>query len=840
MFSSRIGRSSLAVAIAMLIAIKLFSGSDDDSSTSASSSTASSTASTDNRSTGLTPSTLFSRIRNGTLPVFHPVEAGDLRLEGIARDGDHQPISGAKITLGRGAHPRTTTTEADGTFFFDALAAGDYDVLAESGELYAEDNDISLSDTSDPIELELHAGPTLDVLVVEKDGGAPIVGAKVQCCSDRYSFTGPDGHATLRAVDYQRALVTASAEGHAPHDLTVPTGDDPAIRLTRTIELVRGSRVEGIVVDEAGKPVEHALVEVDDDHQDRHDSVFSEPNGTWAFPDLATDNYLLHASSDLHIATPDLKIHHDSASVQRGVVVHVELGAQIRGSVVDAANHPVVEAKIQAGGQSAVSDEHGQFVLTGLAPDTYNVTAYTDTDGAPSQVITIARGDRKEMHFVVQPSNIAGTVVDSHGQPVEDARVTAESTDPNGRGYSKTDERGHFDLGGLPPGSYLLSASREDQTDRHDVPPARVQSGTRNVRLLLPELATLRGRVVLEGEPVAYYGYVLGDDPKVSRYETPVPVRDRDGTFHVGGLLGGTRTVVIVGPTFARKQIDNVQLVSGQITDLGDIVVEHGRLLHGHVTDEAGVPVAGAQVVLNGRFARDTDDVLDGRMGDRFGAQTDAEGAFTIAGLPAQGDDHVLIVASTAHARSHDQVVAADQEEIELVVGAVGTIAGTMDPATATHALVAVLPVDDDGTGTSVSINPDDKGVFASDPLPVGTYTVRLSGPWALPSRQIEVVADQTTTLHYDPIPATVTVLLHWPNCSFVYLEADDSDEHLAAGMCEGDAATLEQVVPGSYRVCDGDRCEAIEVPNTPSYSANLPPIPPDSDGEDPAPPDPD
>src|SRR5690606_24316087 len=92
--------------------------------------------------------------------------------------------------------------------------------------------------------------------------------------------------------------------------------------------------------------------------------------------------------------------------------------------------------------------------------DTYMLSVASPTHGAVDQVVTVAKGQRARVRFVVVPSNIAGIVVDARGLPVEGATIAARSSTPEGFGFARTDERGRFDTGGLPPGRYQVTASR--------------------------------------------------------------------------------------------------------------------------------------------------------------------------------------------------------------------------------------------------------------------------------------------------------------------------------------------------------------------------------------------
>src|SRR5258708_22228445 len=83
------------------------------------------------------------------------------------------------------------------------------------------------------------------------------------------------------------------------------------------------------------------------------------------------------------------------------------------------------------GSKSATSDEHGRFSVRGLAGGSVAIGAHTDVAAAPSQTRELGAKEHADVRLALQPSTLAGIVVDGHGRPVEDARVTASSPDPH-------------------------------------------------------------------------------------------------------------------------------------------------------------------------------------------------------------------------------------------------------------------------------------------------------------------------------------------------------------------------------------------------------------------------
>ncbi|TMQ14683.1 MAG: carboxypeptidase regulatory-like domain-containing protein [Deltaproteobacteria bacterium] len=586
--------------------------------------------------------------------------AGALRLEGQVIGADKQPVAGARVSINDG---RAAVTEADGSFAFDGLAAGRYRVIAELGDRYAEDQDVALDDTSEPVTLTLVRGPTLVVHAVERDH-RPIAGATVEVSSRKF-VTGSDGAARIRGVDGDDEYVTVSAPGHVGVHERVITSDDPADTVEWTAVLDPGAEVTGTIVDQDGVPVPDAYLELESVGGGRNHSATADETGAWRVPGVGAGPYVARASSNRHIPTADQPVELDGAHATAGLVVRVQLGGEITGLVVDITGHPIADAQVSAAGGGDTTDASGRFTVRGLAPATYTVTANTRTLGAAHQDVVVARGRPAELTFVLVPSSLAGIVVDSRGEPVENARVIASSDALGVYDLVHSDASGHFDLGGLLPGRYQIVARRPDSAV--DGPAVEATTADRRIRLVVSEPAGITGRVILDGAPVRYYGVAVGQDPG-NLFLQPAPVRSLDGRFHQPDVPAGKLVVILLGPGFERRVVD-VQPVAGTTTDLGDIVVTRGGRLRGRVIDAGGAGVAGATIRATGSGLSHDLTRLDATLRGECWATSDALGSFELAGLPSSLDGFEIEATHPAHGSSATRPLAPGATDVTLVLG---------------------------------------------------------------------------------------------------------------------------------------------------------------------------
>ncbi len=743
------------------------------------------------------------------------ITAGELRLEGQAVDDKEQPVGGATITLN---HQRTVTAEADGSFAFDDLAAGDYELTAEHGTAYGE-NSYTLDEHSDPDAITLNVGPTL-VMHVADHAGTPVLGAKVTPRNHLDAYTDRDGKASFRGMELGNDKVEIVAPGYASERTTVDVGDDPRRTIDRKVVLQPSAAIGGVVVDETDKPVPHAHVSASSSTHNWSDSTEADDHGTWKLSGFGAGKLTLSASTDVDVATPAPVVPIDGTTSRFDLVIHVERGATIDGTVVDEANHPLAGVHVTAAGTSIDTDDKGHFHVVGVDPGKATVSASTDTLGAADQAVDVPRGGHLDVRLVMVVSSIAGVVTNGHGQPIANADVMASGA---GNAFEHTDELGHFDLHGLPPGDYVITATRESESVFADAKGVPVHSGNRHVALVIPDSASITGRVLLDGQPVDYFGIVIAEEPK--NRGTPELQRSPDGRFTHSDLRPGNMAVVIVGPSFERKVIDDVVVTAGQQTDLGDIAVTRGASLHGHVVDASGMPIADAVVVVQGGPRLENDISLRNQIDDTRGTRSDASGHFEVAGLPADLAELQIQASDPERGLALPrELTAADLDhDIELVIAATGSLAGTIvnNPAELNY-FVKVTSRADSRSYSAFSGDGD----FTIDQLPPGEYLASLDSDLVLPPAAFRIIAGQTTNISFTHPATLITVNITTVGytCTGVVFAAPAAgdvltaaDRHwIALASClDPQHAALEHVAPGRYQLCNTG-CMVVDIGSAP------------------------
>jgi len=660
----------------------------------------------------------------GRVAMYHDEDPrGRLRLEGQVIDGDDAPMGGARVIISTNP-PREARTEGDGSFAFDDLLPRVYVVEARSDALRADAVTVRVTGTTEPVILRVHPAASILVHVRDRSSGEPVAGATVdvgaaigfgaRASMSVVGATDAMGDATLRGIDPGMHRLTVAAPGYAPVSERVDATGRGSITEAR-IELARGVRVRGTVVDPAGAPVAGAQVVVEDVTEpfpvtDRTREVaVTDAEGAWELAAVRSGTFRFVAHHAPHARGASAPVVVDGTHDRAGVAIRLAAGRVLSGRVVRVGGERVAGAQVRVvvtnggfawrGARTTHTGGDGRFTLAGLPAAAVDVVAVGEAGASRRQVVDLAGPSPAPVTLVLDVvDTIAGVVVSPSGEPVPEARVLA---DPVGadtlddqrewrlRGPQRdvADAGGTFRFSGLPPGSYRLRAVEAGAPDarltlqRGTI----VEVGAQDVRLVIAGRGRVRGRVQLaDGTAPRLIAVSVGAAP--ARMFSA-----GDGRFEVAAAAG-THNLVVSGPSFVRLLVPRVRVVEGETHDLGTITVAPGRSISGRVVTEQGVPVAGAQVALGAQLTGTGSQLVV--LSESRHAQvttTDADGQFV---FDAVGPRALVVVAQGPQARRSRSVpiaAGARSAAVELVVGATGGLAGQVLRGGAPVASAAVL-----------------------------------------------------------------------------------------------------------------------------------------------------
>jgi len=502
-------------------------------------------------------------------------------------------------------------------------------------------------------------------------------------------------------------LVTAVLPGYAPISMPVAipktrAAPEPGLRLV----LGRGRTAFGQVVDEGGRPVPGARIELTSATAGRvvasaPDLGAEAPQQTrtgadgrfmllhvpagWFRLRIEADGFSDFERDGLQVPAGTARADLGRFPLQHGMVLQGwagdEEGRPLAGAevwIIPAAVHDW--AGLYAKGPAAVTGADGSFALRDLPGEAGFGLDVCSAGYLPLSAIVREVNEEPFRAVLRRAARISGRVSAPDGAPVSTARIESwlageepernESVRPcrRGSGSATTDAEGRFRLDGLPPGWWSLRATagghRGETRERLHV---LAGESREDVEIVLTSGATVSGRVLTSaGEPAA--GARVSALSEKGAVET---VAGGDGAYRLAGVETGEHTV--------EATLDEGRWASRNLTvqpgdNRLDLKMDQGaprREIRGRVLGPAG-PVAGAAVLAagsartfsaaDGSFLLAVEDNRDYEVwAEKEGfAAAKAGAAVHVAGAPVEGVEIRLNRGGTISGR----LLGLDREEL--------------------------------------------------------------------------------------------------------------------------------------------------------------------------------
>jgi len=596
-------------------------------------------------------------------------------IAGIVIDAaTSQPVEGARVQIGEWSGEAVVFSDAAGAFRARRLSPGRHVVIARTEHGYGRTEGSTLAGLGQEVE-----GVVVKLFPAVRVEAKIIISTTKQACTegaDAYLRdtvrnrwvrlnAEPDGALWADGVLPGSYTPEIQCDGYQARDkyTPIPIADQDVLGLVWEVD--PGATVRGQVRTKSGEPVEDANVwarTVGGAPRARGGwgGASSDRDGRYELVGLRPGTYRIEASSDQGLAPKDgFRVEVAAgATVEQDLVL--EDGGSIKGVVVDATGAPVggidVHARLTAGGGRGwgdkKSDDAGAFVLDGLRPGEYRVTAQrgwsttlrkpgTTDDAKQGEKVTVRANQAATVRLVVEAlaGTIKGTVVDGTGAPVGDAFVSAarESDAAGAKNSSVGDTRwswdekpvltstdGAFTISKLPPGMYTIRAYRRGGGEA--VAEHVAIGGT--AKLQIKPTGSIAGVARRAGTTLEEIDVAIQD--KATGFHRSETFYMTGGAFLVRDLPKGSFEITVESAG-ARKLVD-VPLAEGEARTGVAIELEALRTLTGKVVEHgSGKPVAGIRmfavpVTGGGGYSWSASD--DERN------ITDEAGAFTIENAP--------------------------------------------------------------------------------------------------------------------------------------------------------------------------------------------------------------
>lgn len=703
-------------------------------------------------------------------------------LAGFVKDEEERPIPGAEVTLsstmnfrsGRGGlsmqmiGPGTQVqreTDAAGRFEFRGLKAGDFTVSARrSGFARATLDPAKVGEArQEPVQLVLRPGATLSGLVRDRAGsGAPgwFVSAR------------PEGQG-------------GPAFGPGATRSEEPTGSDGAFVLEG---LSRGETYDLQVMGPNGLGPRRGGVTAPAEGLELVTSGSGQVRGR-----------VVDAENGRAITDFELRYQPDSQGGGMRFVMRVGSGGG-RGPYQKMAFHA----------------EDGSFILDEVASGRWMVEAFARgyQSGSAANVV-VNEGETLEGVEVrlARGSAVSGRVLDARsGRPVLDAGVRAELSggalrmgmarmgNESVENEATTDAEGRFEITGLAPGKWRLTASHADHKDASETVEVKDAPVVAEIRLGQGGIVT--GSVLAGGRPVggAQVGLSLaGDSGRGMMDGDRTAITDEGGRFRFEHLEPGRYTVVAALREQSSAPVEAV-LTGDESRDV-QLALGAGAVIRGSVSGLPDGRLGGVNVSASG-----TDYFSNTR--------TAANGSFELSGAP-EGTISINASAgdfmSGSRSASSSVTIAPGQAEaaVEIVFEQGLRVEGRVSRGgrPVTDAMVMAFP-DGGGRRRNASGRTDESGGYVLEGLDEGAYEIQASSQNAMPiRRKVTLGADTTVDLEAAAARLAGTVVDEESSRPLADVEVrieDRGQSRTSMSAVTTDSSgrfAMEDVEPAAYRV---------------------------------------
>ena len=427
---------------------------------------------------------VFPTLAAGTYTISVPgsfVESGD-----SVTVLDDQPLSGANVALGPGGNISgqvvqkgsgqpiadmpvdllepdgssiSTTADSNGSYEFSGLGAGTYTVYLPLGgaETSQSVTVAQVDGTTLTANLELAYSATLGGTLVD-GSGTPIADGTVEL----YLSGQPIASATTDATgSYQFEIVTPGT-----FDL-LATSPEATFPLASAIEVAPGSAVTqnfqagtgtlAVTLSDGSQPVSGDTVGLEA-LVDGSETILAQAtvgdSGTASFADLAAGAYTVVVSGtdgDAGQATVTI-----AAGASAQVAISLSPQAAVSGTITDSSGNPIAGADVvlqstgdleQGPGYVAYTAADGTYSLQGVAPGTYDVTAFADGYEAVTQAaIAVSGAATVNAALPICTTTVSGNLVDTSGNSVPTGEVPITDSAGHVLGTSSVNPDGTFEV----------------------------------------------------------------------------------------------------------------------------------------------------------------------------------------------------------------------------------------------------------------------------------------------------------------------------------------------------------------------------------------------------------
>jgi|GEM_PF-6698830 len=641
-----------------------------------------------------------------------------LKISGSVLESDGKPAGGIEVYLsvrytpGVGAEnyammsevSRNAKVDEKGGFELSGLVPGKYDLNFYKTDDNMRETETTLSGVTagtDDVIVSLGKKQTVSGVITDKQGTAlgkvNINVSKAQDGRNYRSFSrgdkegnqsGTDGKFTLTLRSGAKYTINFNLYPYVQKTVTVDLGVNAQPPLPMKVELERGYKVTGTVLDSKEHPVPGAII---------------------------------------------------SVSSQGGMFGSMWMPGETDDDEED-------------GAPGRKTNDKGKFSLDGVSPGIVSISVGIKTNNMvralTSKEVLIAKDKPNEVKINLPGmGTVKGRVVNAEGKPVSQSAVSLYSPKGGANMSEQTDENGKFIIENVPEGSYMAMwydvGSGSSGTGMRPVTVMVKAGGISEITLGAEQpksnAMTVSGLVRKNGKPLGKGELTLSPVPKEDADETEIAAMygsyarghvDENGGFVVSNVTAGAYCYRITQGKIARPVADDEEEAGTASYFSGEVVIAAGQskleininglTITGAVTGADGKPAAKSRVVMTPASAKDTAKWMLARYG-----VADAGGAYKLECIPPGKYDLTVSTATEGTGGLKNVEVSESAKRFDIKLGLAFQLSGKITMADGENpegAVVMAVSEDELGGGWAQVAN---TGEYEMDPkLPKGKYTV--------------------------------------------------------------------------------------------------------------------
>lgn len=754
-------------------------------------------------------------LANANTPVTLSLFSSPGEIYGqVVGAGTMQPIAGAQIKVldANGFVIKSVNSDSQGNFTVMGLAGGQYIVAASAAGFQTNQaGAIVLPNAATPVQLQLSQavgaivgtiGPVVASTTIQLfDINNLLIGLVIADGNGAFLFEGlPPGSYVL----------TASAPGYAVQSTgaIVVTGQTTSVMMTLA---PNPASISGTVRDASMQPIATAVVRIMDLHETTLGFGATDTSGLYTIGHLPVGSFIVAANAPGFVAATigatlgpgdvktgiDFTLSADAGGISGQVTDATSLGTPISGAVV--LIRSALDGNVVA---SASTDQAGNYLVGNIAQGAYTVTISASTYSAQTVGVNVASQQTTgaSVALLSLPGSIAGSVINSSGQPATGGQINVKLVDSNQSVIQSllANESGGFFFSNVAPGVYTILASAPGY-------------GVGSIGVTITAGATVTTTVTLADLPAAIYGQVTNQMTGLGIPGSSVLITDAQGVrlsmlltddqgvFLAEKLPPGVVNVTVTAPNFSSAS-QSVILSGGQTASFQTALILSPGSLSGTVIDlETGLPIVGATVI-----------VYDNTRAPVATLVTDALGNYSVTRL-ASGGYTVNVNASGYASDSAGAIIQSGSASTlsfalqDLPGAIVGTVREQNSGMPIAGATITVRQGSPSGTILTILLA-DAQGQYVASGLTAGSYTLiantvgyaaeastvlvvqgGLTGlDFSLPSLPAGVTGQVSDSLVATPLANTLVRLLDNNNTILFSIQTDVQGVYLINGFMEG------------------------------------------------------